>query len=237
MRSSRSAPDPLGPGSLGFAHRGLHGPGVPENSLAAARAALAIGAGIECDVRMARDGVPMVFHDEALNRLTGRNGCLRHLPSEAAAELPLLGTGETIPALIELLRLIDGRVPLLVEIKREPGLELLCRSVAEMLLGYDGPVAVMSFDLRVARWFAIDAPRVWRGIVVDSQLKPWWRAIFLALARPQFLAVDCKAVDQPWVATQRGRIPVYSWTVRSSLDRAKVAKFADAPIWEGDGRP
>ena len=237
MRSSRSAPDPLAPGPLGFAHRGLHGPGVPENSLAAARAALVIGAGIECDVRQARDGVPMAFHDEALDRLTGRQGFLRHLRSEAAAKLPLLGTGETIPTFSELLRLVDGQVPLLVEIKREPGLDLLCRSVAELLSGYDGRVAVMSFDPRVPRWFAVHAPEVWRGLVVDSRLKPWWRTSYLFLARPQFLAVDCKAVGQSWVAIQRGRMPVYSWTVRSPSDRAKVAKFADAPIWEGDGRP
>ena len=237
MRSFRSAPEPLAPGSLGFAHRGLHGPGVPENSLASAQGALAIGAGIECDVRMARDGVPMVFHDEALDRLTGRQGCLRDLPSGAAAELPLLGTAETIPALSGLLQLIDGKVPLLVEIKREPGLGLLCRSVAELLSGYDGRIAVMSFDPRVPRWFANNAPRLSRGLVIDSRLKPWWRPLFLAAARPQFLAVDCRAVEQPWVAVQRARMPVYSWTVRSPLDRAKVAKFADAPIWEGDRRP
>ena len=220
MRSSRSAPDPLAPGPLGFAHRGLHGPGVPENSLAAARAALAIGAGIECDVRQARDGVPMVFHDEALDRLTGRQGSLRHLPSEAAAELPLLGTGETVPTFSELLRLVDGQVPLLVEIKREPGLNSLCRSVAELLCGYGGRVAVMSFDPRVPRWFAVHAPHVWRGLVVDSRLKPLWRTSFLFLSRPQFMAVDCKSVDQSWVAIQRGRMPVYSWTVRSPSDRA-----------------
>jgi glycerophosphoryl diester phosphodiesterase len=186
---------------------------------------------------MARDGVPMVFHDETLDRIAGREGCLRHLPSKAAAQLTLLGTAEMIPTLSDLLGLVDGRAPLLVEIKREPGLELLCRAVAELLSGYEGSVAVMSFDPRVPRWFARNAPGIWRGLVVDSRLKPWWRALFLVTARAQFLAVDCKALERPWVATQRGRMPVYSWTVRSPVDRAKVAKFADAPIWEGDGRP
>ncbi|WP_114227564.1 MULTISPECIES: glycerophosphodiester phosphodiesterase family protein [Sphingomonas] len=237
MRSSRSAPDPLKPGPLGFAHRGLHGPGVPENSLAAARGALALGAGIECDVRATADGIAHVFHDEGLERLTGADGCLRHRSSAHAAELRLLGTGEPIPTLVDLLTLIDGQVPLLIEVKREIGLERLCQAVAAALAGYRGPVAVMSFDPRVPRWFATNAPAVLRGLVIDVGLKPWWRALFLLTGRPQFLAVDCRALDQRWVAKQRGRMPVYSWTVRSPADRAKVAKFADAPIWEGDGRP
>jgi glycerophosphoryl diester phosphodiesterase len=179
----------------------------------------------------------MVFHDEELVRLTGREGLLRQLPSAALAELPLLGTEETIPTLAALLQLVSGQVPLLIEIKREPGLALLCRRVAALLAGYGGIVAVMSFDPRVSRWFALNAPQIRRGLVIDSRLKPWWRSSFLHLARPRFLAVDCRAVEQPWVEVQRARMPVYSWTVRSPLDREKVAKFADAPIWEGDGRP
>ncbi|URD60131.1 glycerophosphodiester phosphodiesterase [Sphingomonas sp. KRR8] len=237
MRSSRSAPDPLAPGPLGFAHRGLHGSGVPENSLAAFRAALAIGAGIECDVRATVDGVPHVFHDERLDRLIGDARCLRHLHSDEARGLKLLGSGEHVPSLRELLALIAGRVPLLIEVKREIGLERLCTAVAEELADYRGPVAVMSFDPRVPRWFATNAPSIRRGLIIDSRLKPWWRELFLRTAHAQFYAVDCRAIDQRWVARMRARRPVYSWTVRSAQDRVKVAKHADAPIWEGDGRP
>ena len=237
MRSSRSAPDPLNPGLLGFAHRGQHGPGIPENSLAAARAALAMGAGIECDVRATRDGVVQVFHDERLGRLTGDSRCLRHLPADEAGRLRLLGTDETIPTLRALLDLVGGKVPLLIEVKREPGLARLCEGVASELAAYRGPVAVMSFDPRVPRWLASHAPGVLRGLVIDARLKPWWRALYLRVARAQFLAVDRHAIGHGWVASQRQRMPVYSWTVRSAADRALVAKFADAPIWEGDGRP
>lgn len=237
MRSSRSAPDPLAPGPLGFAHRGLHGPGVPENSLAAARGALALGAGIECDVRASADGVVHVFHDERLDRLTGDPRCLRHVRASEVAELRLHDTDESIRTLADLLALVDGQVPLLIEIKREIGLERLCRAVADALADYRGPVAVMSFSPAVPRWFARHAPHLLRGLVLDTRLRPWWRALFLRTARPQFLAVDCRAIGQRWVAVQRGRMPVYSWTVRSPADRAAVASCADAPIWEGDGRP
>jgi len=237
MRSSRSAPDPLAPGPLGFAHRGLHGPGIPENSLAAARGALALGAGIECDVRASADGVVHVFHDERLERLTGDPRFLRHLRAEEAGRLRLLGTGEAIPTLAAFLRLIDGQVPLLIEVKREIGLARLCQAVADALADYRGPVAVMSFDPAVPRWFARHAPGVLRGLVIDSTLKPWWRALFLNTGRAQFLAVDRRVIERPWVKRERGRMPVYSWTVRSPGDQAMVGKFADAPIWEGDGRP
>jgi len=237
MRSSRSAPDPLTPGPLGFAHRGLHGPDIPENSLAAARGALEMGAGIECDVRATADGVAHVFHDEKLERLTGDPRCLRHVRAEEAAKLRLLGTTESIPTLAALLALVDGKVPLLIEVKREIGLERLCEAVARLLASYAGPVAVMSFDPAVPRWFARHAPGVLRGLVIDSALKPWWRTLFLRTARAQFFAVDRRAIERPWVAAQRGRMPVYSWTVCSPGDRAVVGKFADAPIWEGDGRP
>ena len=114
MRSFRSSPDPLDPGPRGFAHRGLHGPGIPENSLAAFRAALEFGAGIECDVRLSGDGQVMVFHDHDLRRMCASALAVEATRAEMLAGQKLYDTGEHIPWLSELLELVAGQVPLLV---------------------------------------------------------------------------------------------------------------------------
>ena len=101
-----------------IAHRGLHGPGVPENSMAAFRAAIAAGYGIECDIQRAMDDTPMVFHDYELARLTDiENGTVAASTPAQLARLHLLETQETIPTLREMLDAVAGRVPLLIEIK------------------------------------------------------------------------------------------------------------------------
>jgi glycerophosphoryl diester phosphodiesterase len=105
MRSSPSRPDPLAPGPAGFAHRGLHGHGVPENSLAAFRAAFDAGAGIECDVRLSRDDLPMIFHDPDLKRLCGESGSVETLSAATLSGKRLLATGEPIPRLADLMML------------------------------------------------------------------------------------------------------------------------------------
>src|SRR5687768_16991322 len=137
MRSSRSEPDPLDPGPPGFAHRGLHGPGVPENSLAAFRAAVEAGSGIECDVRLSVDGEVMVFHDHDLRRLCASGLAVESTPAAIIASQKLFDSGEHIPHLRELLELVAGRVPLLVEVKCHGGnSSKVTRAVANQLEGY-----------------------------------------------------------------------------------------------------
>ena len=237
MRSSRSAPDPLDPGPAGFAHRGLHGPGVPENSLAAFRAAIDAGAGIECDVRLSGDGEVMVFHDHDLRRL-----CASALAVEATAAKVLAGqrlfdTGEHIPSLRELLDLVAGRVPLLVEIKCRGGnADRLSSAVEDQLVHYDGPVGVMSFEPAVSRWLARHASHRRRGLVISERASAFdrWRSI--RMASPHFLAVDRAALGRPWVAKERAKRRVYSWTIRTAAQRETAQVHADALIWEADGR-
>ena len=118
MRSSRFAPDPLFAGSAGFAHRGLHGAGVCENSMAAFRAAIDADAGIECDLRLSRDGFAMVFHDASLERLCGIDVAPESLDAVALMAFRLDGSAERVAWLGDLLALVDGKVPLLLELKR-----------------------------------------------------------------------------------------------------------------------
>jgi glycerophosphoryl diester phosphodiesterase len=156
--------------ALPFAHRGLHGPDRPENSRAAFRAALDAGHGIELDVRLSRDGHAMVFHDAELGRLTGEHGALAERSAAELAGIALKGgAGETIPSLPEVLALIAGRAPLLIELKApDARVAPLCLSVFRALDGYRGPVGVMSFNPEVGRWFAQHGPRVTRGLVVTE---------------------------------------------------------------------
>jgi len=226
-----------------YAHRGLHGPGVPENSLAAAEGAIAAGLGIECDVQLSWDGEALVFHDWELDRLTGEHG---PVASRTAAELEAIalidGDGR-IPRLPVFLDLVGGRVPLLVEIKarREIDPAPLCRAVLRCLEGYSGPVAIMSFDPRVPRWFARYTPQVVRGLVVTEENDCGFKGAFrrhlwLWIARPDFLAYDIRDLPSRFAAAQRKRgLPLLTWTVRTPELRERAQLFADAPIAEGAG--
>jgi glycerophosphoryl diester phosphodiesterase len=200
--------------------------------MAAFRAAIAIGAGIECDVRLSRDDVPMLFHDADLRRLCGESGSVETLSAATLAGKRLLGAGETIPRLADLLMIAGGRVPLLLELKTAGNVGRLAAAVCRTLGSQPGPVGVMSFDPRVGAWLARNRPDVRRGLVIagdESAARRWGKAM---LARPNFLALD-KAL----LGRVSSRLPVYSWTIRTPADRAFAGPLADALIWESDGRP
>jgi glycerophosphoryl diester phosphodiesterase len=226
-----------------FAHRGLHGNGVIENSPAAFTAAIERGVGIECDVQRSSDGQAMVFHDWELGRLTGDSGAVAARTSAALAAIPLSGSADTIPTLRHVLDLVAGRVPLLIEVKsrREHHVAGLCLAVRRVLEGYRGAHAVMSFDPRVGRWFARHSPQTVRGLVVTEEDARTLsgnirRHLALWLSRPDFLAYDVRDLPSNFAAAQRARgMPVTTWTVRTPELRAKAAQHADAPIAEGAG--
>ena len=224
-------------GAAPFAHRGLHGRGIVENSLGAFDAAIARGHGIELDVQLSLDGEAMVFHDYKLDRLTRERGEVR---ARTAAELEAvaLPSGQTIPTLRQALARIGGRVPLLIEVKApERRVAGLCRSVAGALHGYAGPAGVMSFNPEVGRWFAAHAPTVLRGLVVTESGKKNLRGrierrLSLLRSRAHFLAYDVRDLPSAFAsAARRAGLPVYTWTVRTEEDRA-CAGSVDQIIYE-----
>lgn len=228
-----------------YAHRGLHGPGVPENSPAAFAAAIAAGLGIECDVQRSRDGQAMVFHDWELDRLTGDSGAVIDRSAPELQRVVLKGGSDTIPTLRQVLDLIGGRAPLLIEVKSKRDLRVapLCLAVRRVLEGYRGPVAIMSFDPRVSRWFHRYSPRIVHGLVVTedgrrtlfARAKRHWS---LWLGKPQFLAYDVRDLPSGFAANQRKRgLPVLTWTVRDDELADRAALHADGPIAEGAGLP
>ena len=236
MRSSRSVADPLDPGPAGFAHRGLHyGAQFPENSLIAFAAALELGAGIECDLRLTADDQIVVFHDADAWRLCAsplRIGKSTH------AELGRLRLGEgPIPTLASLFALVAGRVPLLLEVKVDGDIWRWVPALRAALAGYQGRLGIMSFDARLPRLLKTNLPTVRRGLVIRDRTSPLKRLAAMWLASPDFLAVERTSLGRRWVASARERMPVYSWTIRAPAEREQARVHADAPIWEADGRP
>jgi glycerophosphoryl diester phosphodiesterase len=223
-----------------FAHRGLHGrDGLVENTRGAFAAAIAAGSGIELDVQISADGAAAVIHDYALDRLAGMPGKVCGLAMRELERIRIGRTGETIPSLDQVLALIAGRAPLLIEVK-SPGRHVapLCEAVKRALDGYGGPVAVMSFNPGIGRWFHAHAPAVLRGLVVTEEDKQHFRGrveryLSLRIARPDFLAYDVRDFPSRFASGQRASgLPVLTWTVRSDADRAAAARNADQIIYE-----
>ena len=226
-----------------YAHRGLHGSDAAENSLSAFAAAISARMGIECDVQQTADGRAVVFHDWELDRLTGQSGPVVRHTAAALAQVALGAGHDRIPTLRDLLGMVRGRAPLLIELKtrRDRRVSALCLAVRRDLEGYAGPVAVMGFDPRVAAWFRRQAPHVVRGLVVSEEGRRTLsgslrRHMALWQARPDFLAYDVRDLPSAFAAAQRRRgLPLLTWTVRSVALRQRAALHADAPIVEGEG--
>lgn len=234
-----------------IAHRALHGPGRPENSRAAVRAAVAAGYGIEIDVQLSKDHHAMVFHDYDLKRLTGHRGPIQQRTAPELADVPLLGGHEGVPTLAEVLHDVDGKVPLLIEVKDQDGrmgpkVGTLERAVASALDGYAGPVAVMSFNPHSMAELARLLPAVPRGLttcastIKDHPLLPatvreYLRGMpGLEEAGASFISHDHKDLASPRVAAQKARgLDVLCWTIRSPEDEAKARRIADNVTFEG----
>jgi glycerophosphoryl diester phosphodiesterase len=237
-----------------IAHRGLHGraAGRIENTAPAFRAAIDKGYGIECDLQAAKDGTPMVFHDERLDRLVAASGRIAAHSPASLARLRYRRQDTSISSFAELLALVDGRVPLLVEVKRnvQPPPRSFLEKIARQAVAYRGPLALMSFDrdmVATLKQLAADVPRGW--IVGNHQLPArWWaapatarkdaavaRLLGSAPAGIGFFAVDVRILRSArlWLSGAAIGLPLFTWTIRTQRQRAAAARWADAPIFEG----
>lgn len=236
-----------------IAHRALHdvAAGRPENSRAAVRAAVAAGYGIEIDLQLSRDGVPMVFHDETLERLTAREGWLRDLTAAELAAIPLRGGEEGIPTFAEVLSLVAGRVPLLVELKDQT-LRMaetdgkLEAATAKALAGYSGPVALMSFNPHCIAHLARLAPDLPRGLTTSAYDPEDWAPLPREICdrlRPipdydpveaSFISHEAADLPRPRVAELRSQgAAVLCWTIRSAEAEAEARRIAQNVTFEG----
>ncbi len=237
-----------------IAHRAYHDKahGRVENSISSIKSAIEHGYGIEIDLQLASDGVPVVFHDYDLRRLTIEQGPVAQRSSAQLAQIPLMGDTTNIPTLEDVLKLVAGRVPLLIEMKDQdgalgPDVGPLGKAVAAVLAPYKGPVAVMSFNPHAMAEMARLLPEVPRGLTTGSFNPKDWPAI----AQPtlerlseipdyghvgaSFISHYHKELDHPRVTelNQQHGAAVLCWTIRSPEDATKAREYADNITFEG----
>jgi glycerophosphoryl diester phosphodiesterase len=232
-----------------IAHRGVDERGGIENSATAVGDAIAENYAIEVDLQCARDGLPIVFHDDKLDRLTAETGPVAARDAAALCAIPLRDSTDRILSLDGLLELVDGRVPLLIEVKSNWGRDGRYEAnIAAKLRSYPGHVAVMSFDPYSVAAFRHLAPSLPRGLISErfadihywSQLSARQRfamrhLLTAAIARPHFIAYDIKALPAlaPAIARNVFGLPLLTWTVRTEAEKATARRYADAMIFEG----
>ena len=231
-----------------YAHRGLHGNGIPENSMAAFRAALDAGCGVELDLHLLKDGSLAVFHDGTLLRCTGKEGTPEELTAADLPNYPLEGTEETIPLFSQVLELFDGKAPLIVELKPVNGNHAaLCQATCQMLDSYHGAYCLESFDPRCIHWLKKNRPELIRGQLSEDFIHnpkstlPGYMKFLLThllenfLIRPDFVAYKFADRKTPCVFLARklwGAQGV-SWTITSREDLETARKEGWIPIFEG----
>lgn len=234
-------------------HRALHDrkAGRVENSLASVAAAVAAGYGIEVDVQLTADGQAMVFHDDELDRLTGKTGPVRDRTRATLETIPLTDDSGTIPALETVLKLVDGQVPLLIEIKDQdgamgPNVGPLEQATCAALEDYTGDVALMSFNPHSVAACATLAPHIPRGITTSSYLAPFWPEVPAATrdrlrAIPDydrtgacFISHEATDLDRPRVAALKAQgAHILCWTIRSANAEADARRIVDNVTFEG----
>ncbi|MBM2575817.1 phosphodiesterase [Jannaschia sp. Os4] len=245
-------PVPLPPSFLRghVAHRALHGPGRPENSRAAIRAAIDLGVAVELDVQRSSDGVAMAFHDYVLDRLTPAKGAIFLNEAASLGSTPLSGGDEGIPTLAEALAEVAGRVPVLIEVKDQdgdmgPNVGPLEDGVAAALDGYAGDVALMSFNPNSVAAMAERRPDLPRGLTTSAFRAENWPELTAATrdrlrAVPDlervgaaFVSHEVGALDMPRIAEIAARLPVLCWTVRSEAQEREARRIAAGVTFEG----
>ncbi|WP_136645186.1 glycerophosphodiester phosphodiesterase family protein [Tabrizicola sp. YIM 78059] len=242
---------------LPIAHRALHDPaaGRIENSPAAVAAAVAAGYGIEIDLQLSKDGEAMVFHDETLDRLTDETGPVNARTAAELGHVRLKGSTDTIPTLAQVLAQIDGRVPLLIEIKDQsltmgPTDGRLEAATADALKGYAGPVALMSFNPASVAHMSRLAPHLPRGLTTSAYDPDDWAPLpadTCARLREipdydatgsSFISHEAHDLNRPRVSELKSQgAVILCWTIRSPEDEARARTIADNVTFEGYAAP
>ena len=230
-----------------YAHRGLHGPGVPENSLAAFQAALDAGYGVELDVHLLADGNLAVIHDSKLIRTTGAEGRIEELTTEDLKNYRLEGTEETIPTFREILELFAGKAPLVVELKPlGKNHAALTEATCKMLDEYNIDYCMESFDPRCVAWLKKNRPEIVRGQLSEnffaSKNNPLPAPVKFVMSknlthfttRPDFIAY--KFADRKSTISLlfcRKQMESVTWTLTSQADYDTAVAEGWVPIFEG----
>jgi glycerophosphoryl diester phosphodiesterase len=228
-----------------YAHRGLHNKQYPENSLGAIENAVRHGFAIEMDLQLSADGQVVVFHDEDLKRVCQDERTLRSLDYKELSKLTLASTHYTIPTFEQVLSLVDGKVPLLIELKGTTLNTSLCPPVAELLDRYDGPFCIESYNPILLRWFKKHRPQYVRGILVTNVKKEEPSAFTLGafclthlltnfISRPDFISYDVKYQNSLsiYLCTRLFHATPFMYTIKKVEDYRFCKNHKIRPIFE-----
>lgn len=224
-----------------IAHKGLFNRNHPENSLSAFDEAIKAGYPIAIELRMISDETIVVFGDDCLSRMTGNDGYLKFLKKSDLEILHLAGTKEKIPTFEEVLAFIDGKVPLLIEIKNDGKVGNLEKKVIEILKNYTGKFAVESSNPYVLEYFYNYAPEIIRGQIsgyFKNERIPFLKKFTLkrmkfndSISHPDFIAYEAEHLPNRFVKKYKS-LPLLAYTVKSQSDYLKVVKYCDNVIFE-----
>lgn len=232
-----------------IAHRGLHDKtnGVIENTASAFAGAIARNFAIECDLQITADGEAVVFHDETLERLTGSPGRVKDLTAAEMKKQTILNSKDGVQTITELLDQVDGKVPLLIELKSHwDGDDKLVARALDILRDYRGPYCLMSFDPGAIEAVRVQSPHTVRGIVADRAVDDYYNMLPLArrlelrsfshLARtqPHFISFDFRDLPfAPITEFRQAGHPVISWTIRTPEQASMARRHSDQVTFEG----
>ena len=225
-----------------IAHRGLHDKTFPENSLSAFGRAIEKGYAIELDVQLLSDDTIVVFHDSSLSRMTGNDGYIKFLRKDDLKMIKLKDSKEKIPTLEETLKFVDGRTPILIEIKNNvTKIGKLEQGVIDLLKNYKGEVAVQSFNPFSLQYFKNHAPNLLRGQLSGSfkgEKLAWIKKLLLkrmafnkSTSCPNFISYEASTLPNRFVRKYKN-LPLLAWTVRSKEEYLKIIKHCDNIIFE-----
>jgi glycerophosphoryl diester phosphodiesterase len=230
-----------------YAHRGLHSlrDGIPENTLAAFKRAVEGNYGMELDIRLTKDKQVVVFHDSNLNRACGINKRVEEMSYEELRNHGLFNTEHNIPLLKDVLNIVSGKVPLIIELKSIKNYSELCKELITTLKDYKGVYCIESFDPRIVKWFRVNKPHIIRGQLAYKMYKDKNRPFvptdyFLAyllvnfISRPDFIAYGHEdAGSLSFIICRKiFKAKTVAWTVTRREDMESLCKLFDLFIFE-----
>ena len=227
-----------------IAHRGLHDDEIPENSMIAFESAIEAGYPIEVDVQLTKDKVPIVFHDDIMTRLTGLKKRVTRVKFEVIKKLRIGNTETKIPTFREFLDLVDGRVPLLIEVKKQRGSKGIERIVMDMMKDYKGKYAIQSFNPIAIRKIRKIDPKIYCGLLSSklTDMKLFFlskaavkNARLFFIAKPDFVSFEINSFPNDRIARFREelKLPIIGWTIKTKEDIECARKYCDGIIFEG----
>ena len=214
-----------------IAHRGLHNDSIQENTIEAFKNAIKHNLPIELDIHILKDNTIVVYHDHNLKRLYKKDIPIKELDYKKLSKL----TDNEVPTLEDVLNLVNGKVPILIEIKKNVKKYTLEKELVDLLDKYNGEYAIQSFNVKSIRWLKNNRPDIKRGLLLHKRLKfidLFTINLNIRKTKPDFISVNFKFLGKRIIKKYRGKIKVFSWTIKTDDNYNKYKDMCDTLICE-----